>query len=257
MVGGLVAMACGGNGPVLSADPSGAALFEQGQNALVDEDWRDAASSFDTLLKNYPSSPFLADARLGLGRGYYEQRTVSSLILAIDAFQAFLTYHPSHEQVDYAQYMIGMSYVAQMRSPDRDQTPTRNAIEAFDSFLEDYPQSSFWETVVQERLGTIDSLAEHELGVARWQARFKELWPAATERAQWALEHYPETTLKCELTFVIGEAYKKGEKYEDAVRYYQEVINDYPDCELAEEAQERIRNLRGVWPAALGGGRVS
>ena len=68
---------------------------------------------------------------------------------------------------------------------------------------------------------------------------------------------YPETTLKCELYFVLGEAHKQGKQFEDAVRYYEQVVNEYPDCEYVDDAKERLRDINGVLPAALRGGRVS
>ncbi len=242
----LVATGCAGASPLLTSDPAGTPLFEQGQDALVAEDWADAITAFDTLLRNYPSSPFLAEARLGLGRAHYSQARVESLIMAIDAFQGFLTYHPTHEFVDYAQYMVGMTYAKQMRSPDRDQAPTRSAINAFELFLDSYPDSRLRATVVQERRNAIDSLASHELEVARWQATREVDWDAAIDRVRFALETYPETTLKCDLLFTMAEAYKEGEQFEDAIRYYEQVTNEYPDCELVEDAQKRIRELNGV-----------
>lgn len=241
------AIGCASTGasPLLTADPAGTALFEQGQDALASQDWKDAVTAFDTLLRNYPSSPYQAEARLGMGQAYYEQGRVDSLIMAIDAFQAFLTYHPSHEYVDYAQYMVAMTYVAQMRTPDRDQTPTRQAIAALDLFLENYPDSRLYESAVRERQMAIDSLAKHEYEVARWQAGRDEDWDAAIDRVNYALEAYPETTLKCDLLFVMGEAYKQGKQNEDAIVYYRRVVDEFPDCEHAEEAQDRIRDLSG------------
>tara|TARA_B100000470_G_scaffold220016_1_gene207792 strand:+ start:1219 stop:1914 length:696 start_codon:yes stop_codon:yes gene_type:complete len=230
---------------MLTADPTGTPLFEQGQDALVEEDWKDAIASLDTLLRNYPSSPYLAEARLGIGRAYYEQGRVESLIMAVDSFQGFLTYHPSHKFVDYAQYMIGMTYVKQMRTPDRDQAPTRSAIAALDQFLDNYPDSPLHATVVKERNKAVDSLASHELQVARWQASREEDWDAAIDRVNFALESFPETTLKCDLLFTMGDAYKEGGQFENAVLYYKRVTNEYPDCELVEDAHERIREING------------
>ena len=241
----FVSTGCGGGAAMLTADPTGTPLFEQGQDALVEEDWKDAIASLDTLLRNYPSSPYLAEARLGIGRAYYEQGRVESLIMAVDSFQGFLDYHPSHQFVDYAQYMIGMTYVKQMRTPDRDQAPTRSAIAALDQFLDNYPDSPLHATVVEERNKAVDSLASHELQVARWQASREEDWDAAIDRVNFALESFPETTLKCDLLFTMGDAYKEGGQFENAVLYYKRVTNEYPDRELVEDAHERIREING------------
>ena len=247
LLAGIVALTgCGGQAPLLTADPTGTILFEQGQDALVEGKWPDAVAAFDSLLKNYPSSPYLAEARLGVGRAYYEQGRADTLIMAIDAFQSFLTYHPSHEHIDYAQYMVGMVYQKQMKTPDRDQTPTRQAIAVFQTFIATYPASPLYEAVVAARLAAVDSLAAHELQVAGWQAKRERDWDAAVDRVNWALEQYPETTLKCPLIFTLAQAYKKGEKYEDAVRYYEQVVNEYPDCEYVEDAEKRLRELNGT-----------
>jgi len=247
LTAGLLVAGCAGRGasPLLTADPTGAALFEQGQDSLVAEDWRDAINAFDTLLRNYPQSPYLAESRLGMGHAYYEQGRDDSLIMAVDAFQGFLTYHPSHPNVDYAQYMVAMTYVAQMRTPDRDQTPTYQAIGALNLFLENYPQSRLYAAAEKQRLMAIDSLAQHEWEVARWQSGREYDWDAAIDRVAFALAEYPETTLKCDLYFILAEAYKTGQQSDDAVRYYEYVINEYPDCELVEKAQERLREING------------
>ena len=235
----------GGSSPLLTPDPTGAPLFEQGQDALVVGDWRDAVTAFDTLLRNYPSSPFLAEARLGMGRAYYEQGRVDTLIMAIDAFQSFLTYHPSHKDVDYAQYMVGMTYVAQMHTADRDQGPTRQAINAFQLLLDNYPESSLYADAARRRLEGLDQLAMHELQVARWQAGRDEDWDAAIDRVKYALGEYPETSIKCDLHFTMGEAYMQGKRLEDARVSYEVVVNEFPDCELVDEAQERLREITG------------
>ena len=53
LLAGVVALTgCGGQAPLLTADPTGTILFEQGQDALVDGKWRDAVTAFDSLLKN-------------------------------------------------------------------------------------------------------------------------------------------------------------------------------------------------------------
>lgn len=242
----LSSFACaGGTAPLLTADPTGMVLFEQGQDALVAEEWRDAVSAFDTLLRNYPSSPFLAEARLGMGRAYFQQGRVDTLIMAIDAYQGFLTYHPSHQFVDVAQYMVAMTYVEQMRTADRDQGPTHLAIDALDLFIANYPSSSLHASAVEERLKAVNLLARHELEVARWQSRRERDWDAAIDRVKWAFENYPETTLKCQLYYTMAEAYKEGKQLEDAIRYYQHVINEYPDCDLVDDAQHRIDDING------------
>ena len=251
----LAAVGCGPSGPVLSADPTGSSLFEEGKLALDEEDWRRAGNAFDTLLKNYPASPYLSEGRLGLGLAYYEQARADTLILGIDAFQGFLTYHPTHPRADYAQYMVGMSYMRQMRSADRDQLETRNALNAFNRFIEMFPDSSLMPEALKQRQVALDRLVDSELRVARWQLDARNLWEAAASRAEEILENYPDTSFQCDLLYLLAESYKEGQKLGEAVEYYQQVVNSYPECEFAQLAAERLTEISSTGPGAQGVGR--
>ena len=253
----VAVVGCGPSGPVLSADPTGTSLFEEGKLALDEENWNGAAKALDTLLKNYPASPYLAEARLGLGLAYYEQARADTLILGIDAFQGFLTYHPTHPRADYAQYMVGMSYMRQMRSADRDQLETRNALGAFDRFVEMFPDSSLMPEALKQRQVALDRLADSELRVARWQLDARGLWEAAASRAEEILATYPDSSFRCDLLFLLGESYKEGQQLGEAVEYYEEVVDDYPDCEFAQLAGERLTEISSTGPGAQGLGRDS
>ena len=247
-----VGVGCGSSGSLrLSSDATGRDLFEQAQEELEKGRWRQAAEAFDALLRNYPTSPFLPEARLGLGRAYYERHRVDTLLLAVDAFRTFITYHPSHERVDYAQLMIGMSFASTMRAADRDQSGTLKAVEAFEVFLEDYPDSPYLEAAKSRLQETRDRLAEHELKVARWQLDHG-IYRAARERSAAALERYPDTSLGCDLTFVLAEAYRRDGQSVAALRQYQALVEKYAACQRADEARERLSKMTASTASADG-----
>lgn len=234
---------CGSGGLQLPTDPAGTALFEQAEAHVQENDWRRAAEAYDTLLRNYPTSPHLPEARLGLGRAYYEQGRSDRYLLAIEAFRNFLTYHPSHEQVDYAQLMIALGYMGLMRSSDRDQSNTRRALDAFEVFLEDYPNSQHREFALEQRQIAIDTVARHELQVAEWQLG-RGLFEASEARAQYALRRYPETAHRCELLYTLAESLRRRGDAAGAVVYYEQVVQEYPGCEHAPDARRRVQGAR-------------
>ncbi len=239
VVGLLAASACGTAQLVLPADSAGTELFQQAQDLMEQEKWSGAVVGFDTLLRNYPTSPHLPQARLALGRAYYEQDRTSSLILAIDAFRNFLTYHPSHDQVDYAQLMIAMSYMSMMRSPDRDQSQAMEALRAFEIFFEDYPESANGDDARTQMQAVIDNLSEHELKVAEFQLS-KGLLAAARERARYAMRKYAATSHRCDFVWILAESHRRQGDDRQATIYFQRILDDYPDCERASEAQRRL-----------------
>lgn len=235
----LLVYGCGSASMVLPSNTAGTELFEQAQGFLADGKNRQASEAFDTLLRNYPTSPHLPEARLGLGRSHYEHSRSSSLLLAVDAFRNFITYHPSHPQVDYAQLMIAMSFARLMRAPDRDQSQTREALRAYEDFHEDYPDSRYRELAETNMRDVVDSLAQHEIQVSRFQLQRRQ-YPAARQRAHYALRNYPQTSYRCELINLLAESYWREGDARQAGDYYQRIVDELPDCQYAGEARERL-----------------
>jgi len=242
--------ACGGAPLVLPADSAGTELFQQSQGLMEEEKWANAAEGFDTLLRNYPTSPHLPQARLALGRAYYEQDRTSSLILAVDAFRNFLTYHPSHGQVDYAQLMIGFSYMSMMRSPDRDQSQAVEALGAFEVFFEDYPDSLYADDARTQMQVVVDSLSEHELKVAQFQMS-RGRYSAARERAHYAMRKYTATSHRCDFVWILGESHRRQGDGRQATIYFQRILDEHADCELVEAARENLRQGGATRPSQV------
>ena len=240
--------ACGGERLVLPADSAGTELFQQSQGLMEAEKWTKAAEGFDTLLRNYPTSPHLPQARLALGRAYYEQDKTSSLILAVDAFRNFLTYHPSHGQVDYAQLMIAMSYMSMMRSPDRDQTQAVEALRAFEIFFEDYSESLYGAEARTQMQVVVDNLSEHELKVAQFQMS-RGRYSAARERAHYALRKYVATSHRCDFVWILGESHRRQGDRRQATMYFQRILDEHADCERVPEVQESLRQGGATRPS--------
>ena len=203
---GMAVSGCGTASMVLPSDTAGTALFEQAQTFLADGKNRQAAGAFETLLRNYPTSPHLAEARIGQGRAYYEQNRNDRLLLAVNAFRNFLTYHPSHAQVDYAQLMIAMSFTRLMRSADRDQSQTRAALQAYQDFHEDYPDSRYRDLAENNMREVVDTLAQHEIQVAMFQLG-RGRYDATRQRAHYALRNYPQTSFRCDLINLLAESH--------------------------------------------------
>jgi len=249
---GLLALgavsACGGAPLVLPAYAAGTEVFQQSQGLMEQEKWGKAAEGFDTLLRNYPTSPHLPQARLALGRAYYEQDSTSSLILAVDAFRNFLTYHPSHGQVDYAQLMIAMSYMSMMRSPDRDQSQAVESLRAFEIFFEDYPDSLYGDEARTQMQVVVDNLSEHELKVAEFQMG-RGRYSAARERAQYALRKYAATSHSCEFVWIVGETHRRQGDSRQATIFFQRLVDDYPDCDRVEEVRGNLRQGGATQPS--------
>src|SRR5688500_14540546 len=140
----LLAAACGGGTrdvtPANVANPD-RFLYDRGMASLKEEKWLEAREYFRQVVDNYPGSPLRPDAKLGLGDAYLGESSAESLVLADNEYREFLTFYPRSARADYAQYQLAMTYFEQMRAPDRDQTPTREALAELEALFTRFPES--------------------------------------------------------------------------------------------------------------------
>ena len=142
--------------------------FERGTEALNEKKWLTAREFFKSVTETYTQSPYRPDAKLGVGDTYLGEGTPEALVLALNEFQEFLAFYPTHPRADYAQYKVGMTHHRQMRSAGRDQTETRAAVTSFEAFLDALSEQQ----AAAGRRGAFArgerSVGEHEFGVGRY-----------------------------------------------------------------------------------------
>ena len=66
----------------------------------------------------------LADVNLLIADAYFFDGGIINLAEALSRYTSFLTFYPTHSRADYAQYQLGLSYLKQALSPDKDQAIT-------------------------------------------------------------------------------------------------------------------------------------
>jgi outer membrane protein assembly factor BamD len=241
----LAVTACGGTrdvAPAANPNPD-RFLYDRGLTALKEEKWLDAREYFRQVVDNYPGSPLRAEAKLGLGDAYLGEDSAESLVLADAEYREFLTFYPTHPRAGYAQFQLGMSYFEQMRAPDRDQAPTREAIEEFRIFIERYPQDPLVPQARQRLREARDRLGEHNFVVGRLYYRIGND-PGAISRFQEILKEDPEYTGRDAVYYYLGEIFRRNKRMDEAIPYYQRVIDEFAESEYLERARERIEALK-------------
>ena len=173
----LVTSACASSDNVVPVGAAGAdrALYDLGMEALEERRWLRAREYFVTVVDNYPQSVMRPDAMLGIGDTYYGEGSVEAYLRAIGEFEQFLSFYPLHPRSDYAQYKLGMAHYSQMRRAERDQTETQAAIEAFDVFVEQYPDSELMDEVRVKFREALDRYSQSEFLVGRFYYRFNKV----------------------------------------------------------------------------------
>jgi outer membrane protein assembly factor BamD len=245
----LVAAACGGTrdvAPATNANPD-QFLFQRGQAALKERKWIEAREYFRQVVDNYPGSPLRAEAKLGVGDAYLGEDSAESLVLADAEYREFLTFYPTHPRADYAQFQLAMSFYEQMRAPDRDQTPTREALAEFQVFLDRFPNSPLVPQARQRWREARDRLSEHSYRVGLLYYRMG-VHAGAISRFQEILKEDPEYTGRDAIYYYLGEIFSRNRRQDEAIPYYQRILDEFIESEYRERAQERLADLKALKP---------
>jgi outer membrane protein assembly factor BamD len=220
-------------------------LFDRGTDALQSKKWIVARDFFKQLSENYTQSPYRPDAKLGTGDTYMGEGSTSALVLAINEYQEFLSYYPTHPRADYAQYKIAMAHFRQMRNPERDQTETRDAVKEFQTFVVRYPNSSLL-TDARSKLRTAQdrlSQSDYLVGVFYFKIRW---YPGAVDRLNSLLKQDPAFTGRDGVYFYLGESLIKLKRDAEALPYYEKLVAEFEQSEHLEDARKRIDELKAA-----------
>ena len=218
-------------------------LFERGTAALNEKKWLTAREYFRQLVDTYPQSTYRADAKLGVGDTYLGERTTEAYILAANEFREFLNFFPTHGRADYAQYKLGMTHFYQMRSPDRDQTETKEAIKELSAFMERFPNSPLAPEAsvrlreARDRLGS----AEYRVGLHYYRIRW---YPGAIDRWTTLLKQDPLYTNRDAVFYHLADALVKTQRPAEALPYFERLLSEFEQSEYLELARKRVAELK-------------
>lgn len=241
----LAAGGCAGREPAAPVDPAQADRFlmERGTEELQERHWIEAREYFAQIVDNYPGSPFRADAKLGVGDTYLGEGSAQSLVLAANEFREFLTFYPRHERADYAQYRLAMTFFEQMHGPQRDQSPTREALAEFNTFFERFPLSALMPEVKQKWRIARDRLSDHSYGVGFSYFR-RGLYFAAIPRFREIISDDPDYSRIDRVYYHLAESLRRTDNSAEAIPLFARVVGDYQSSEYFDDAQKRLEELK-------------
>ncbi|MFI5329379.1 MAG: outer membrane protein assembly factor BamD, partial [Candidatus Rokuibacteriota bacterium] len=191
-------------------------LFERGNKALEDKKWFTAREFFQTLIDTYPQSQHRADAKLGLADAYLGDGSAASQVLAINEYREFLSFFPTSNRADYAQFKLAMCHFSQMPKAGRDQTETHEALKEFDVLFDKYPNSPLLteartkEREAKDRLGR----SEYLVGLTYYRLKW---YPGVVARLQALLKSDPQFTDRDAVYFYLADSLTELNRTAEAV----------------------------------------
>lgn len=212
-------------------------LYSEAETKMRERDWDKAISYFQTLESRYPHGRHAMQAQLEVAYAYFKK---NEPVLCIAAADRFIKMHPNHPNIDYAYYLKGIATfndrgivekLTRQQVSDRDPKAMRASFFALKELVTRYPESRYTKDASLRMTYLVNQLAEHELHVARYYMK-RKAYVAALNRAQFAIENYPDSSAIEEALVILISAYdllEMEDLKQDTLRVLQ---TNYPNSAM-------------------------
>jgi len=222
--------------------------YEAGLDELKRENWVECGKFFEHVRTKYPFSRFAALAELRQADSKFLQ---SRFPEAAEAYSAFVTAHPTHEDADYAAFRAALSryrdapsdFILFPPSYEKDQKELRAAADLLAAFVKDRPNSKQAAEAKSLLADAKKQLAEHERYVAEFYWK-RERWAGAAMRYEGLVRDYPGTPQEPEALLRMAYAYAKLDEKFRAQQALQRLLTRFPEDPRRYEAEKLLGQLR-------------
>lgn len=187
LVIGIIGIGCSGKS-INDSDPK--TLYEDAESDIDSKNYQLAQDKLRILKNKFPYSKFSVIAKLRIADVFFLQENYAE---AAGAYETFRDLHPTHEKAPYAAYRTAKSYYLDVPTNiARDLTAATRALDAYEDFLNKFPQNEYSEESRKELVEVKSQLSQKELYIAKFYIR-EDKYEAAQARLKKILELYPET----------------------------------------------------------------
>jgi len=245
----IAAIGCSKDVPTFEEVIPAEELWAKGQKSLEKRslfwvisrtDYPAAIETFQTIIDNYPYSEYAVLAELEIADAYFDQNKFEE---ALSYYRDFSDLHPQNDRVPYSIFRSALCHQRKIKSPNRDQTATRDALIYLDRLISGYPHSEY--TPEAEKLWREMrlQLARQIMGIADFY-RKRDEYEAAATRYRSLLNEYPGLGLDPDALYQLGVCYREMDRGEEADRIFQAIVQNYYEYDVARDAERMIAGGR-------------
>ena len=178
-------------------------VYKEGLQAIKDGQYFIARKKFDQSESLLPQTQWAAKSALMSSYCFYSMNLYDEAILNL---KRFIKIYPADKNVDYANYLIAISYYEQILDEDKDIQPLILSKKTIEDFLKKYPDTDY-AMDLKFKLNLIENqMAAKELSIARYYIK-NEKWIPAINRLKVIVEKYNKTIFIEEALFRLVEIY--------------------------------------------------
>jgi len=220
--------------------------YEEGLKELKAGDVIYAAKKFNEAEILFPQSEYAPKSALMAAYSYYSQNYYGD---AMAELIRFLRVYPNHEDIAYAEYLLGLCYYEQIVDEKKDLQSIVNAKKTFRSVISNYPDSEF-ATDATFKIDLINEiLAGKEMFIGRYYLD-KKKWIPAINRFRVVVDDY-ETTIYVEeaihrlveIYYILGIE-TEAKKYANLLGYNYQSSQWYEKSFIVFNKKYKIKDIK-------------
>jgi len=190
-------------------------LYDKGHTAMRRGNWANALTAFRRLVAQYPYGEYTEQALI---ESAYAQFKMGNNEEAISSIDRFLRTYPTHRQTAYMYYLRGLvnsnrdtvflQRVWNLDASRRDLATPTQAYSDFNIVTNRFPNSRYAADAAIRMAELRDMFARHDIEVALYYLR-RGAWIAASERARYVLETYPQNSFQYDAVAILAASYTR------------------------------------------------
>jgi outer membrane protein assembly factor BamD (BamD/ComL family) len=91
----------------------------------------------------------------------------------------------------------------------------------------------------------LEKEAKHNLDVAKFYLK-RKAYKAVTDRLLEIIYTYPKFSRLDEVLFILADSFLKLDDKNEAAKFYQQLVQDFPDSEYSKDAKKKLEELGQV-----------
>ena len=205
--------------------------YREGLKELESGDVLYAAQKFNEVETMFPQSEWAPKSTLMAAYAYYSQDYYYD---ASEELKLFIRKYPQNEDIDYAHYLLGITYYEQIIDEKKDLNSIMLAKEKFSFVINQYPNTGYALDAKFKLDMILDILASKEMYIGRYYFN-KKKWIPSINRFRKVVDEYDTTIYIEEALHRLVEIYYLLGLTEEAQKYANILGYNYKSSEWYEK----------------------
>lgn len=233
----LAVFACGGNKarPNMTTEERVAYAMK----LFKDKDYFDARTQFRIIILNAPGSSIVDQAQFYLAECHFH---MDEFITAAAEYEKVIRLYPRSTWLDDSQYKIALCYDRLSPKAGLDQKNTYKAIEEYQRFMEEFPESEHVADVEKRLFALRSKLAKKEFDTGNLYRKMT-LYESALHSFDEVLSRFYDSRYAEQAMFYKAECLFKLQRWNEAKAALEELKQKFPQSSFLSEAKNMLESI--------------